>query len=99
MPPISTFKAVGGPLSGLLAHIGEAGDEALRMPTGTVVIPHSNTSSMLQSGAFGGGGVQRIQLEFVGSPGDPLLTWLRQAIRVRGGSGPNSVQRVLGQTG
>ena len=44
------------------------------------------------SGAAGAGGAQRIQLEFAGSPTDPLLLWLRNSIRVRGGN----VQAVLG---
>jgi phage-related protein len=47
--------------------------------------------------AAAGGGVQRIELEFVGGDG-PIITALRGAIRARGGSGKNSVQIALGQT-
>lgn len=47
--------------------------------------------------AAAGGGVQRIELEFVGGDA-PIINALRGAIRVRGGSGKNSVQIALGQS-
>jgi hypothetical protein len=44
----------------------------------------------------GGGGVLRVQLEFAGGDG-PIIEAFKNAIRVRGGGGPNSVQLALGQ--
>jgi len=95
---LSTWKATGGPIVAGLNRIGEAGREALRMPSGTVVLPNANTESMIQGGAFGGTQQQSQQLEWVGgNAGDEFMRWLRKNIRIVGGGGPNSVQRALGQ--
>jgi phage-related protein len=92
---IPKWKAVGG-VAGGLTGMGEAGIEMVRLPNGSVVMPHSNTASALQSG--GGGGVQQLQIEWVGGyGGDEFMKWLRSNIRIRGGNGQNSVQSVLGQ--
>lgn len=93
-----TFAASGGILSGLSAIIGERGVEMMRLPDGTTVMPHANTASALAQGGSGGG-AQRLQIEWVGgNGGDEFLTWLRRNIRIRGGSGGDSVQKVLGQS-
>jgi len=106
MPQISTFKAAGGPAGGMalvggmlggLTAIGEQGGELMKLPNGTQIWPHANTVSALESGA-GRGGAIAVQLEWVGgNAGDEFMTWLRKNIRIRGGGGPNGVQRVLGQ--
>ncbi|ACU71746.1 hypothetical protein Caci_2837 [Catenulispora acidiphila DSM 44928] len=99
VPPIGPFKAAGGPIwGGLSAIIGEAGTELLKLPTGTQVMPHANTQSMIAQGGLGSsGGV--LQIEWVGgNGGDELMTWIRKNIRIRHGSDPNSVQKALGQS-
>lgn len=95
---IPTLHASGGPFGGLSAILGEAGVEMMRLPDGTVAMPHANTMSAIESGAVGGGGRSggAFQLEFApgAGHGDPLLEWLREVIRVRGGG---NVQAALGQ--
>ena len=97
IPGIPEWHAFGGVVGGLSAIIGDAGIEMTRLPNGSVVMPHANTQAALARGAQGGAGT--LQIEWVGgSGGDELLAWIRKNIRIRGGSGPNSVQKVLGQT-
>ena len=49
-------------------------------------------------GAAGGAaGKMQMELQLTGS-GDQFLVWLRNAIRVKGGTGPNGVQVALGQS-
>ncbi len=101
IPPIDTiplWKAAGGVAGGLSAIIGERGIELMRLPDGTQIMPHSNTASALAIGAAAAGGAVHVQLEWAGGGGDEFLTWLRKNIRIRGGAGPNSVQKVLGQS-
>jgi hypothetical protein len=101
VPHIAPLKAVGGIASGLTG-IGEAGVEMVRLPSGSVVMPHANTTSALASGGFGGGG-GTLQAEWVGGPplsdqlGAALFELFRNHIRITAGNGPDSVQRALGQ--
>jgi hypothetical protein len=87
--------ATGGVRSNLVM-VGEHGTELVRMPFGSTVIPASNVQSMAASGAMSGpGGRATIELEFSGADQE-FLTFIRKVIRVRAGSGSNSVQTVLG---
>ena len=98
IPDIPQWKAVGGIVGGLSAIIGERGIEATRLPNGSIVMPHANTASMLATGA-GSGGNGPLQIEWVGGQGgDELMAWIRKNIRIRAGSGPNAVQKALGQS-
>jgi hypothetical protein len=46
---------------------------------------------------MGGGGAMKLEVEWVGgNAGDAFMTWLKNSIRIRAGSGPNSVQTALG---
>lgn len=86
--------AGGGPRSGLVL-VGEQGPELIKAAPGSTVFTAGKTRQMLGEG--GGGGVARIELEWVGGNGsDEFLTWLRKNIRVRAGTGSDSVQRALG---
>ena len=52
-------------------------------------------------GGAGGSGALVVQLQVEGSGtgiNGLFIEWLKQQVRVRGGGGPNSVQRALGQT-
>jgi hypothetical protein len=91
VPQLPHWMAAGGVASGGPTWVGEQGPELVNLPSGAQVLPHSNA----MAAAAGGGAATThvVQLEFVGSPGDPLLEWLRNAIRVRGGN----VQEVVGQ--
>lgn len=92
-----TAAAVGGPREGRTL-VGEYGPELVDVAPGSMVTPNSNVNSMAESGGWGGGGgVQKVQLEFVGSSSDPLWTLLKEHIRFVAGNGPNSVQVALGQ--
>lgn len=85
--------AGGGPRSGLVM-VGEQGRELVRLAPGSQVIPNGQTERMM---AGGGGGTQRLELEWVGgNASDELFQWLQANIRVRAGRGPNSVQNALG---
>jgi hypothetical protein len=98
VPPIGPFKAAGGPIrGGLSAVIGDRGWEPLRMPDGTVVIPHANARQAMADSAASAGGAQA-HLEWVGPEGDELFTMIKRWIRVRYGTDPNSVQKALGQS-
>jgi hypothetical protein len=97
--PLPTMKAAGGPVGGLAAIIGDAGVEAMRLPNGTVVMPHTNTSALLAGGGPASGAATTVRLEWAGGAADrEFMTWLRRNIRVVAGNGPNSVQRALGQS-
>lgn len=84
-------QAGGGP-GGSLTWVGEQGAELVRLPTGSQVYPAGQSRGMATR--MGGGGVQRIELEWVGgNAGDELLTWIRKNVRARGGN----VQKVFGR--
>jgi phage-related protein len=86
--------AGGGP-GGSLTWVGEQGAELVRLPTGSQVYPHGQSKGM--AARMGGGGAIKLELEWVGgNAGDKLMTWLKENIRIRAGSGPDSVQRALG---
>lgn len=81
--------ASGGPRSGFTM-VGEYGRELVKLAPGSQVYPHGTTEAMM---ARAGGGVARVELEWVGgNGGDDFLKWLRKNIRGRGGN----VQLVLG---
>jgi phage-related protein len=86
--------AEGGPRSNLVL-VGELGPELVDVAPGSTVIPHGRTQAML-AGARGGGPVV---LEFGGAPSDPLLRalweWFVSTVRIKGGTGPDSVQRAV----
>jgi hypothetical protein len=71
---------------------------ASRMPA-LGAVTGSAAAAMIPGPGYGqgyGGGLVRVQLEWVGgSPGDDFLAWLRGKIRVKGGTGPGSVQAAL----
>ena len=74
--------------------VGENGPEILDMPAGSMVRSNPDTRRIL-SEAGGGGGL--LQIEWVGgNAGDEFMSWLKKNIRVRAGTGPDSVQRALG---
>jgi len=53
----------------------------------------------VNAGGIGGGGVIQLQVTGSGSGLNALfIEWLKQEVRIRGGGGPSSVQRALGQT-
>ena len=87
--------ATGGDRGGFTL-VGEQGPELVRLPAGSTV--RSNPDSMAQLAAAGGGGGGATALEWVGPSGDQLFELIKQWIRVRAGTGPNSVQQALGQT-
>jgi hypothetical protein len=74
--------------------VGEQGPEILEgVPAGSRVRTAGETRQILSGG---GGGVTRLEIEWVGgNAGDEFISWLRKNIRVRGGS----VQGVLGVPG
>jgi hypothetical protein len=87
-------QAGGGP-GGSLTWVGEQGAELVRLPTGSQVYPHGQSKGM--AARMGGGGAMKLEIEWVGgNAGDKLMTWLKENIRIRAGSGPDSVQRALG---
>lgn len=84
--------AEGGARGGLVK-VGEHGEELVRLPYGSQVIPNGKTQDMLSSAGSGGRTVLEIRSD--GSKlADLLLEVLRKAIRVRGGN----VQLVLGRS-
>lgn len=84
--------AEGGPRSNTVM-VGEHGPELVNLPAGSRVRSNSDTRAALA----GGGGVQKLQIEWVGGQaGDEFFRWLKKNIRIRVGSGPNSVQKALG---
>lgn len=97
IPTIPTWHAFGGVAGGLSAIIGDKGVELMKLPDGTQIMPASNTRSAIESGHGAGTPAVRIIWDGDGAPGE-LWTMLRKHIRVVAGSGPNSVQRALGQT-
>jgi hypothetical protein len=89
--------AAGGGAQGGMTLVGEQGPEVVNLPYGTSVMPNSNFNSM-----FGMGGPLTVRLEVASAVGGSglerlFISWLKGAIRAIGGSGPNSVQRALGQ--
>lgn len=98
IPSIPQWRAMGGVASGLTG-MGEAGIELVRLPNGSVVMPHANTASAMQSGNGGHSGGPIPQLEWIGPVGDELFTLVKKWIRANYGTGPNSVQLALGQRG
>jgi len=84
--------ASGGPRNGLI-EINEHGRELVRLPSGSTVLPHANTQTIMGGARGGGGG--GMTLEFRSSGGrveNFLVEILREAVRGRGGN----VQAVLG---
>lgn len=86
----ASHAAEGGP-RGNVVTVGEHGEEDVQLPVGSTVFSHEDTlarrASQQQAGPL------RLEVEWVGGgAGDKLLTWLREAIRIRGGN----VQTVLG---
>jgi hypothetical protein len=60
----------------------------------------AGAAGAIGTGGYGGGmaGALQIVVQPGGTGLDQLfINWLKVAIRARGGSGPNSVQRALGQ--
>lgn len=91
-----TGAAVGGPRAGLTL-VGENGPELVHLPVGSTVMSNPDTQGAMAN--MGGGGTQHVQVELVISGAEnEFLTFLRKAIRARGGNANNSVQLVLGQS-
>lgn len=88
--------ATGGDRGGFTL-VGEQGPELVRLPAGSTVSSNPDSMAML-AGALGGGGGGQVQIQWVGPAGDQLFELFKQWIRVRAGTGPNSVQQALGQT-
>jgi hypothetical protein len=88
-----TGAATGGPQGGM-RWVGEQGPELVNLAPGSTVHTAGDSRRMAAAGA--GGGVQKLQLEWVGgNAGDEFMTWLKKNIRARAGSGSDSVQRAL----
>jgi hypothetical protein len=98
---IVAAAATGGAQYGGPTVMNEQGQEVANLPNGTQVMPAANTASMLAgTGGWGGFGMGPLELriEWVGGGSNSeIIEWLRENIRIRGGAGPNSVQRALGQ--
>jgi hypothetical protein len=76
--------AAGGPLAGnQVALVGERGPE--------LFVPHTS-GSVVRNGGIGGGAVT----VYFASNGDPIWEAIRKQVRVKGGTGPGSVQKALG---
>lgn len=88
--------ASGGPRGGLTM-VGEQGPELVRLPFGSTVHSNPDTNRMLSSGSGSGGGHQYLELVITGGDQE-LVTLMRKIVRLRGGSGPTSVQQALGQS-
>jgi len=88
--------AFSGMVRGGRTLVGEYGPEVVDLPFGSTVHSNPDTERMLAQG--GSSGTQTIQLEWVGGAGDKLFEVIREHVRVRGGSGKNSVQIAFGQT-
>lgn len=87
--------AASGGVRSNMTLVGEDGPELADLPPGTRVHSAPDTNRMLARS--GGGGVARVEIEWVGgNAGDEFMTWLKKNIRVRGGRGSNSVQTALG---
>jgi hypothetical protein len=94
--PYSVTHLAHGGIAGGLAMINEAGAEAIRLPSGSIVIPHGATRAMLDQAA---NGATRVVLEFRSSGQSEfdkfMLEWLRNTVRVVGGG---DVQVAIGQS-
>ena len=88
--------AANGGLRSRLTMVGEHGRELLELPPGTRVHSNPDTERLMAGG--GGGGVA--VLEWGGGPTDELgkaiWEWLKKNVRVKGGKGPDSVQKAMG---
>jgi hypothetical protein len=88
--------AAGGASSGGWSTINEEGQEAVRLPSGSIVYPKANASAMASGGA---GGAANVQLSF-DTGGDPLLDsivkMIRARVRIDAAGDP---QAYFGQTG
>jgi hypothetical protein len=86
----------GGPRSRQVL-VGEQGPELVDLPSGSMVRSNPDTRRMMQQGGAAGG---HLVLEFRGGSGSELdrliWEWIKNNVRVRGGKGPNSVQKALG---
>lgn len=86
--------ATGGARSDMVM-VGEQGPELVRLPRGSQVYPHGQSMGM--AAAMGGGGVAKLEIEWVGGRGgDQFIEWLRENIRIKAGTGAGSVQKALG---
>lgn len=86
---VVSAAASGGARSGMVL-VGERGPELVKLPSGSYVTPAGRTQQMLSAG----GGAAPVVVEINAAGLDTaLLTWLRNAVRVRGGN----VQTALGQ--
>lgn len=87
--------AAGGGPRGARVLVGEQGPELVDLPFGSRVRSNSDSRAALAGGQ--GGGEMRVVLEWAGgNAGDDFMRWLRKNIRIRAGSGSNSVQKALG---
>lgn len=89
--------AASGGVRGSLTLVGEQGPELVTLPWGSTVHSNPDTQRMMSAGAPSSGGGQVLELVIAGGDQE-LVTLLRKIIRVRGGSGANSVQKALGQS-
>jgi TP901 family phage tail tape measure protein len=88
--------ATGGARGGLVM-VGEQGPELVRLPHGSTVHSNPDTQRMMSQGGSSSGAGQYLELVITGGDQE-LVSLLRKIIRVRGGGGTDSVQRVLGQS-
>lgn len=73
--------ATGGVRQGLVK-VGEEGSEFVRLPTGSMVYPKSNTRQMEAMGTGGGGqGPQKLRVEFGGNLDSAMAQWFMEAQR------------------
>lgn len=87
--------ATGGDRSGLV-WVGEQGPELVRLPTGSTVRSHPDSMAALAGAAQAA--PASVQIEWIGPAGDEFFAMVKRWIRIRGGTGPNSVQTALGQS-
>jgi len=84
-----------GLIEGMNSMHGPVSSAAARLAMAATPAGYGNPGS----GASRGPGVLQIEVTGSGSGLDAMfIEWLKNSIRVRGGGGPSSVQRALGQT-
>jgi hypothetical protein len=93
-------RQAGGPGGGPTL-MGEEGPELVDLPPGAYVRPEATTRARAMAGG-GGRAVEQLELSFGRGPSgggiDHLFwSWLQNMVRIKGGTGPDSVQRALGQ--
>lgn len=89
--------ATGGNRGGLV-QINEQGAEVARLPDGSIVIPHGQSTQMMQNLAgSGGGGVSRLEIVAVRTSGNALMDAIIEGLRFKIDSeGQGDVQQYLG---